>query len=86
VRVLDLGTGTQDLHPAHWHLLRALITSGNDDMFIVGDAHQRIYGTPVVLSRYGIETRGRLRRLTVNYRTSRQILAVNACCLRANRG
>lgn len=64
----------QDLHPAHWRLLRALIPVGNDDMFIVGDAHQRIYGKPVVLSHYGIETRGRSRRLTVNYRTSRQIL------------
>lgn len=64
----------QDLHPAHWRLLRALVRRGADDLFIVGDAHQRIYGRPVVLSRLGIETRGRSRRLTVNYRTSRQIL------------
>ena len=64
----------QDLHPAHWRLLRALIPAGRDDLFIVGDAHQRIYGRPVPLSRFGIETRGRSRRLSVNYRTSRQIL------------
>lgn len=64
----------QDLHAAHWRLLRALAEPGTDDLFIVGDAHQRIYGRPLVLSRYGIETRGRSRRLTVNYRTSRQIL------------
>jgi len=64
----------QDLHPAHWRLLRALVEPGQDDLFIVGDAHQRIYGRAVPLSRYGIETRGRSRRLTVNYRTSRQIL------------
>lgn len=64
----------QDLHPAHWRLLRALIAARQDDLFIVGDAHQRIYGRPVPLSRFGIETRGRSRRLTVNYRTSRQIL------------
>jgi superfamily I DNA/RNA helicase len=64
----------QDFHPAHWRLLRALIPPGPDDLFIVGDAHQRIYGRPVPLSRFGIETRGRSRRLTVNYRTSRQIL------------
>jgi superfamily I DNA/RNA helicase/mRNA-degrading endonuclease RelE of RelBE toxin-antitoxin system len=64
----------QDLHPAHWKLLRALIPAGPDDLFIVGDAHQRIYGRPAPLSRFGIETRGRARRLTVNYRTSRQIL------------
>jgi superfamily I DNA/RNA helicase len=64
----------QDLHPAHWRLLRALIPARQDDLFIVGDAHQRIYGRPLPLSRFGIETRGRSRRLTVNYRTSRQIL------------
>lgn len=64
----------QDLHPAHWRLLRAIVPAGKDDLFIVGDAHQRIYGRPIPLSRYGIETRGRSRRLTVNYRTSRQIL------------
>ncbi|MCG7578807.1 UvrD-helicase domain-containing protein [Mycolicibacterium sp. OfavD-34-C] len=64
----------QDLHPAHWKLLRALIAAGTDDLFIVGDAHQRIYGKPAPLSRFGIETRGRARRLTVNYRTSREIL------------
>lgn len=64
----------QDLHPAHWKFLRALVPLGRDDLFIVGDAHQRIYGRPAPLSRFGIETRGRARRLTVNYRTSREIL------------
>ncbi|MCK0517659.1 UvrD-helicase domain-containing protein [Williamsia sp. DF01-3] len=64
----------QDLHPAHWKMLRTLIKEGTDDLFIVGDAHQRIYGRPTPLSRYGIETRGRSRRLTINYRTSREIL------------
>jgi superfamily I DNA/RNA helicase len=64
----------QDLHPAHWRFLKALVPSGDDNLFIVGDANQRIYGRPIVLSRYGIETRGRSRRLTVNYRTSREIL------------
>ena len=64
----------QDLHPAHWKFLRALVPMGADDLFIVGDAHQRIYGKPAPLSRFGIETRGRARRLTVNYRTSREIL------------
>lgn len=64
----------QDLHPAHWKMLRALIARANDDLFIVGDAHQRIYGRPTPLSRFGIETRGRSRRLTINYRTSREIL------------
>lgn len=64
----------QDLHPAHWKLLRALVAADTDDLFIVGDAHQRIYGKPAPLSRYGIETRGRSKRLTINYRTSKEIL------------
>ncbi|MGW3545671.1 UvrD-helicase domain-containing protein [Nocardia niigatensis] len=64
----------QDLHPAHWRLLRNLIPPDTDDLFLVGDAHQRIYGQRTALSRYGIETRGRSRRLTINYRTSDEIL------------
>lgn len=64
----------QDFHPAHWRLVRALVPEGPDDIFLVGDAHQRIYGRPLVLSRYGIRTQGRSRRLTINYRTSEQIL------------
>lgn len=64
----------QDLHPAQWRLLRAVTATGPDDMFIVGDAHQRIYGNRTVLSRHGIDVRGRSRRLTVNYRTTEEIL------------
>jgi superfamily I DNA/RNA helicase len=64
----------QDLSPAHWRLLRGVVPTGPNDLFICEDAHQRIYGERVVLSRYGIETRGRSRRLTLNYRTTRQIL------------
>lgn len=65
----------QDLTAAHWRLLRGVVPPGQDDLFIVGDAHQRIYGRPVPLSRFGIKTRGRSRRLTVNYRTSKEILS-----------
>jgi len=64
----------QDLHPAQWRLLRALVPSGPNDLFIVGDANQRIYDHRVSLSSLGIETRGRSRRLKINYRTSQQIL------------
>jgi hypothetical protein len=32
----------QDLHPAQWRLLRGAVPAGPDDLFIVGDAHQRI--------------------------------------------
>jgi superfamily I DNA/RNA helicase len=69
--VVDEG---QDLHAGHWRFLRALVTPGPNDLFICEDAHQRIYGERLVLSRYGIETRGRSRRLTLNYRSSRQNL------------
>lgn len=64
----------QDLHTAHWRLLRALAPAGPDDMFIVGDTFQRIYNNRVTLSSVGVETRGRSHRLTLNYRTTRQIL------------
>ncbi|WP_306359200.1 3'-5' exonuclease [Nocardia sp. CC227C] len=69
----------QDLHATHWALLRALVAEGPNDLFIAEDSHQRIYGQPVVLSRFGIKIVGRSRRLTLNYRTTAQNLhfAVN---------
>ncbi|WP_407288167.1 UvrD-helicase domain-containing protein [Streptomyces sp. BP-8] len=65
----------QDLSASHWRMLRAMVRKGPNDIFLAGDAHQRIYGSRVVLSHQGIEVRGRAsRRLTLNYRTTRQIL------------
>ncbi|BBZ03830.1 DNA helicase [Mycolicibacterium chitae] len=64
----------QDLHATHWALLRALVAEGPNDLFIAEDSHQRIYGSPVVLSRFGIKIVGRSRRLTLNYRTTAQNL------------
>jgi superfamily I DNA/RNA helicase len=65
----------QDLSASHWRMLRAMVRRGPNDLFLAGDAHQRIYGSRVVLSHQGIEIRGRAsRRLTLNYRTTRQIL------------
>ncbi|WP_166784106.1 3'-5' exonuclease [Cryobacterium suzukii] len=64
----------QDLTPAHWQFLRALVQVGPNDMFIADDIHQRIYGQPVVLSRLGVAVVGRSRRLTLNYRTTEQNL------------
>jgi superfamily I DNA/RNA helicase len=64
----------QDLHPAQWRLLRAAVAAGQNDLFIAGDAHQRIYDHRVSLLSLGIDTRGRSRRLKINYRTSQQIL------------
>ena len=69
--VVDEG---QDLHAAHWRMLRALVAPGPDDLFVCEDGHQQIYGERLVLSRFGIETRGRSRRLTLNYRTTAENL------------
>ncbi|MFV6027777.1 UvrD-helicase domain-containing protein [Streptomyces sp. NPDC056264] len=65
----------QDLSASHWRMLRAMVAPGPNDIFLAGDAHQRIYSHQVVLGRLGISTPGRAsRRLTLNYRTTREIL------------
>jgi superfamily I DNA/RNA helicase len=64
----------QDLVPSHWRLIRALVVPNANDVFIAEDAHQRIYGQHVVLSRYGLKITGRSRRLILNYRTTEQNL------------
>jgi superfamily I DNA/RNA helicase len=63
----------QDLSAAALELLRVCVPETPNDLFIVGDAHQRIYRYKVVLSRVGINVRGRGRRLRVNYRTTDEI-------------
>jgi superfamily I DNA/RNA helicase len=66
----------QDLDLASFALLRALVGEPRaNDLFIVGDPHQRIYGKPVVLSRCGIDIRGRARKLRINYRTTEETRA-----------
>lgn len=65
----------QDLSPCQWQLVRALAAEGPDDLFLAEDSQQRIYGQRVVLSRYGIRIVGRSRRLTLNYRTTQQVLS-----------
>src|SRR5690606_15724078 len=64
----------QDFSEAALRLLRALVPEGANDLFLVGDAHQRIYGHRPSLSRCGIHVRGlRSRRLRLNYRTTQRI-------------
>nr|WP_232050292.1 UvrD-helicase domain-containing protein [Actinoplanes sp. OR16] len=65
----------QDLSAAHWKMLRAMAPVLGDDMFLAGDTHQRIYDNHVTLGSLGINIRGRSSRLTLSYRTTRQILA-----------
>jgi len=55
-------------------LLRAMIPKGVNDLFFVGDGHQRIYGKHrAVMSHTGIDIRGRSRKLYLNYRTTDEI-------------
>jgi len=64
----------QDLGPADFALIRALAPDSDrgNNLFIVGDPHQRIYGRQVTLSHCGIEVRGRSRKLRINYRTTEE--------------
>ncbi|MER7899320.1 UvrD-helicase domain-containing protein [Streptomyces sp. NPDC096046] len=64
----------QDLRPAHWKMLRAMAPRGADDLFLVGDTHQRIYKNQVTLGSLGVNIRGRSSKLSLSYRTTRQIL------------
>lgn len=65
---------TQDLRLADLKLLRAIVPEGPADLFLVGDAHQRIYGHQASLGSAGINIRGRRsRRLRINYRTTEEI-------------
>ncbi|RBQ18523.1 DNA helicase UvrD [Spongiactinospora rosea] len=63
----------QDLHPAQWRLLRAAVPHLSDDLFIVGDPHQRISDNRVPLSAVGIAATP--RRLDVSRRLSRELLS-----------
>ena len=64
----------QDLSASAFRLLRALVgIEHQNDLFIVGDAHQRIYKNRAVLSQCGINIRGRSSVLKINYRTTEEI-------------
>jgi len=65
----------QDFHSEEWKLIRALVPASTNDLFIVGDAHQRIYGHKVALRNCGINIQGRSSKLRINYRTTEQIRA-----------
>ncbi|MEU0520011.1 UvrD-helicase domain-containing protein [Streptosporangium sp. NPDC006007] len=63
----------QDMHPAQWRLLRAAVPYARDDLFIVGDPHQRIFDTRVTLGSVGIDATR--HRLQVSYRLPQEILS-----------
>lgn len=64
----------QDIDAEQWRLLKVLAPDKDNNLFITGDGHQRIYGKPIVLAHFGINIRGRARRLKINYRTTEQVL------------
>ncbi len=66
----------QDMDSHAFRVLRALVPEGPNDLFIVGDAHQRIYNKhKVVLGQLGIHIVGRSYKLRINYRTTEEIRA-----------
>jgi superfamily I DNA/RNA helicase/mRNA-degrading endonuclease RelE of RelBE toxin-antitoxin system len=66
---------TQDFSAEALKLVRVIAGPEHpDDLFLVGDAHQRIYGRAVPLSSCGISVRGRRSQtLRINYRTTAAI-------------
>lgn len=65
---------TQDFGPQALRMLRAMVPSGANDLFFVGDGHQRIYSRHrASMSGCGIDIRGRSRKLYLNYRTTEEI-------------
>jgi superfamily I DNA/RNA helicase len=64
----------QDLNAAHWRMLRAMVAPDRNDLFLVGDTHQRIYDNYVSLGKLGVNIRGRSARLRLSYRTTHEIL------------
>jgi superfamily I DNA/RNA helicase len=69
----------QDMGEQAFRLIRAIVpetpSGDRNSLFIVGDAHQRIYGRRASMSTCGINIRGRSKRLRLNYRTTQEIRA-----------
>lgn len=70
-----LADEVQDLSASDLRLLRSMVPEGENDLFLVGDGHQRIYGHKASFSSCGIDIRGRhhAHRLKLNYRTTESI-------------
>jgi len=65
---------TQDFGPQALKLIRAMAPQEPNDLFFVGDGHQRIYSrNRAAMSACGINIRGRARKLYLNYRTTEEI-------------
>ncbi|PKO70212.1 MAG: hypothetical protein CVU22_02415 [Betaproteobacteria bacterium HGW-Betaproteobacteria-16] len=65
---------TQDFGPQALRLLRAMIPRRANDLFFVGDGHQRIYSrNKATMNKCGVDIRGRSKKLYLNYRTTDEI-------------
>lgn len=65
---------TQDFSNLELTLLRSLVEKKENDLFLVGDPFQNIYGRSITFSKSGINIRGRRsKKLKVNYRTTEEI-------------
>ncbi|MEU1723969.1 UvrD-helicase domain-containing protein [Nonomuraea sp. NPDC005692] len=63
----------QDISPAQWRLLRAAAPHAHDDLFVVGDPHQRVTDTRVALGAVGIPAVQ--HDLRISYRLPQEILS-----------
>lgn len=73
---------SQDMSTVAFELMREMIPEQPNDLFIVGDGHQRIYRHKVVLSHAGVHIVGRSKKLYLNYRTTDEIRAFAVSKLR----
>ena len=62
----------QDFSLPHLKLINALVPDADNNILLVGDAHQRIYGDRIVIGHSGIGIKGRGRKLKINYRTTHE--------------
>ena len=73
---------TQDFGPQALRLLRAMVPPQANDLFFVGDGHQRIYNrNRASMTACGIDIRGRSKKLYLNYRTTEEIRRVAVALL-----
>jgi hypothetical protein len=63
----------QDVSPSQWRLLRAAVPRAHDDLFVVGDPHQRVTDTRVALGALGIPAVQ--HTLRISYRLPQELLS-----------
>lgn len=59
--------------PEALQLVRSIVPEAANDLFFVGDGHQRIYRRRAVMGQCGVRIVGRSRKLRINYRTTEEI-------------